>query len=556
MLVLVSLSLAYRFRFMQDDAFITLIYARSFAEGSGLAWFGARVEGYTNFLWTVWASIPFFLDIDPIPWLQFSGLFAFVFAIVGVFRLSELVLKSSRAAFLSSAVFSMNYSVLSYATGGLETMLFSALIVWLFYFCMKEPTSRWPVMPAVLSGAIIMTRPDGVIPVLFAFGYLTLRKDGWRTRLFFSLRSLFLLSLGLAPWLVWKWFYYGSLLPNTFYAKTDPSLLKVIVGLDYIWSYLTDYGYWPFLLTGLVLGGWRFCTSRTVSRPVLFLSLFSAAWFGYLIYIGGDFMEYRMLIPVSGALSLLIVAVVTLLLVPRLRAPFSREAALTVIPLLLIIIGLNSQSRRGPLFEHRVVDTIPQLATFYSTYPENDWDRIASRLAELFGDLEPTIALHPAGAIPFYSRIKSIDMLGLNDPYIARHGIEAPKFYPRPGHQKLSPLVYLQKQEVNFVLGHPSVVRERTVERMGGLESVVDIWFQKHVLHFECPSVSEISIVKMPLSETKFIFLWYLTEEASIDKRLQALNLNKYTIRGARLRGTARGCEVFQKGHRYFESIT
>ena len=37
-----------------DDAYISFRYARNFAEGNGLVWnLGERVEGYTNFLWTL-----------------------------------------------------------------------------------------------------------------------------------------------------------------------------------------------------------------------------------------------------------------------------------------------------------------------------------------------------------------------------------------------------------------------------------------------------------------------------------------------------------------------
>ena len=40
--------------FLSDDALISLRYAQRLAEGKGLTWNdGERVEGYTNFLWTV-----------------------------------------------------------------------------------------------------------------------------------------------------------------------------------------------------------------------------------------------------------------------------------------------------------------------------------------------------------------------------------------------------------------------------------------------------------------------------------------------------------------------
>ncbi len=43
-------ALAWRNRFVQDDAFISFRYARHLVEGHGLVWNpGERVEGYTNF---------------------------------------------------------------------------------------------------------------------------------------------------------------------------------------------------------------------------------------------------------------------------------------------------------------------------------------------------------------------------------------------------------------------------------------------------------------------------------------------------------------------------
>jgi hypothetical protein len=37
---------------------------------------------------------------------------------------------------------------------------------------------------------------------------------------------------------------------------------------------------------------------------------------------------------------------------------------------------------------------------------------------------DTTIAVAAAGAIPFYSGLRTIDMFGLNDPYIAHHPVE------------------------------------------------------------------------------------------------------------------------------------
>jgi hypothetical protein len=67
-LVIAGLTLlAWSQRFVQDDAFISFRYAYNFAHGKGLVWNdGYRVEGYTNFLWTVLMSIPLYFGREPV----------------------------------------------------------------------------------------------------------------------------------------------------------------------------------------------------------------------------------------------------------------------------------------------------------------------------------------------------------------------------------------------------------------------------------------------------------------------------------------------------------
>lgn len=76
-LILFGLTTSYRMRWISDDAFISLRYAKNFADGKGLVFNeGEFVEGYTNFFWTI-LLIPFHLSnqIDPVEacyFLEFS----------------------------------------------------------------------------------------------------------------------------------------------------------------------------------------------------------------------------------------------------------------------------------------------------------------------------------------------------------------------------------------------------------------------------------------------------------------------------------------------------
>lgn len=50
-----------------DDAFISFRYARNLVEGKGLVYnAGERVEGFSNFLWTMLIALGMELKLDPI----------------------------------------------------------------------------------------------------------------------------------------------------------------------------------------------------------------------------------------------------------------------------------------------------------------------------------------------------------------------------------------------------------------------------------------------------------------------------------------------------------
>ena len=127
-LVALGCGLAWWLRFVQDDAFISFVYARNLVEGEGLLWFGQKVEGYTNFAWVLWIALGLRLGVDPVPWSQISGIAAFAAAIIGLAGLGRHVFENRWVGLLAALLFVTNFSAVSYATGGLETMLQTSLL--------------------------------------------------------------------------------------------------------------------------------------------------------------------------------------------------------------------------------------------------------------------------------------------------------------------------------------------------------------------------------------------------------------------------------------------
>jgi hypothetical protein len=100
---------------------------------------------------------------------------------------------------------------------------------------------------------------------------------------------------------------------------------------------------------------------------------------------------------------------------------------------------------------------IESVASLSGHLSADGWERAGIVLREAFPDpgAGPTIATTAAGAIPFHSRLRTIDMLGLNDPWIARHGLPV---RTQPGHERTAPLAYLLERGVQLVIAHPVVV--------------------------------------------------------------------------------------------------
>src|SRR5947207_9391980 len=114
--------LAWSNRFIQDDAFISFRYADNFVHGYGLVWNpGERVEGYTNFLWTLLLTLPLFLKIDPIKFVFVTGVILFEGTLYFTYRLGRAVFQSRNLALLTVLLLGTNYSFSSFVTGGLET---------------------------------------------------------------------------------------------------------------------------------------------------------------------------------------------------------------------------------------------------------------------------------------------------------------------------------------------------------------------------------------------------------------------------------------------------
>ncbi len=504
--------LAWTLRFVQDDAFISFRYAENFANGKGLVWNeGERVEGYSNFLWTLLMAAGMRIGIDPVTWSQTLGIVFFAVALCVSWKVASLLLPSRGAVVLFVVLLGANYTFLSFATGGLETSLQTALVLSLAWGVLQAvrsspPSLRSIVVIGLCGSAAILTRVDSVVFCLPLEGVLALsllrnHRSGIRPLLI--LAALHIAVLG--PWILWKGWYYGEFFPNTYYLKASSTFFTHIgYGLRYLWTFLSSYWMIPVIvvaLLGLVRG------RREQKRGTFLFGTAVLLWAAYLVAIGGDFMEFRMIVP---ALPLLLLVV---------TAGLWQLQRTGVIPAACALVLVAGSLHHALTFTYDLaegIEPVPQLAG-HLTREDEHWIQIGKTLDSLFGPRHGVrIATTAAGAIPFYSKLPTVDMLGVNDPWVARHGFAASQI---PGHQRITPISYLLRKHVNLVFSHPMVLP---------IDEPV-----RHTLYVPIDlegDIVTVRVVELPLDAGHKVVAWYLSPDSTVDAVKRKCNWREYKM--------------------------
>lgn len=516
-LILVLVVLAWLNRWTQDDAFITFRYSRNLVNGLGPVWNRDYVvEGYTNFLWMILIAGGLWSGITAEVASYAFGLAAFVASLLLTFNLARRVLTDERWALLATALVGTNYSFLMYATGGLETQLEAALTLALVSFALAAtqdgvlPTRQLPLFSLVMALAV-MTRPDSVIPCAIASAFIvhsyyramaTKPVASWRSKAILDASLMVLPALLLVGgWLLWKLGFYHELLPNTFRVKvgTHGGIAIVLRGMAYVGWLLLSYWWLPLGLAILVfarqrLGGWL--------RQVGVLATFVVVWFAYVTWVGGDIMEFRLLVPVIPLCLIVLVAALSKL------AHTGRVAAVAVIAL-----GSVSHAFAFPHYVRPIgICTIPWLRESADLFR-----RVGVSIGtDLHENPDVTIAVSPAGFIPYFSNARSIDMLGLNDPWIARHGVVR-SCRVCLGHARLPTYDYLNRANVNIVIGHPQEFSGTCARKDDVTKSMV--WGER--LDYEnIPAGSKLIAIPIDRANDKNVAVLYIHPDPAIEEAI------------------------------------
>lgn len=417
--LLVVLALRY-WAFTIDDAFISLRYAQHLVEGKGLVFnVGERVEGFTNFSWTLLGAGILGVGLEPITGLKCVGLICALITVwfcLLIFRHFE----PQRPAFLWLLAFLVAGApcTVVWAVGGLETMLFAALLsITVYLYLIDKTVAGWPLWPAVCALAT-MTRPEGLLafPIIAVHRVVTLNGK-WRKELG-RVIIIFLIMFG--PFFLWRVAYYGDVLPNTYYAKVaGKGLESTLKGSRYLLEFMRSYC-GP---VALVLLGWAAMVRRNNRSPIILLALV-VAYFITPLKLGADWMpQFRYLAPYwpLAAVTITLGAVRISDMLAESRSGKHRRWTRRVT--CALIAGSFALS-----FAYQVILAYDPghprygcygISVLYHTRATERFIAAGQMLARIVKPGE-TLAAFAVGAIPYYTDLPTYDIWGLNSKTIAQ----------------------------------------------------------------------------------------------------------------------------------------
>jgi hypothetical protein len=208
-----------------DDAYITFRYVENIVNGIGFVYNeGEKVLGTTTPLWTLLLSVLYFPFRFDLGWLALlTSTIADSITIWLLWALGRKLLGQTRFGFeyFAPLLFAISIFSVSWCVGGMETSLFTMLLVSTFYLALDGKY----IFAAATAAFATLARPEGILMLGLALVFIWLVGKRWPWR-----ETLLAALIGL-PWAIFATLYYGSPIPHSVTAKGDKVYIFAETGL-------------------------------------------------------------------------------------------------------------------------------------------------------------------------------------------------------------------------------------------------------------------------------------------------------------------------------------
>ena len=272
------------------------------------------------------------------------------------------------------------------------------------FVAMRERrTSAIVPWSAVVFAAVAMTRPEGIVAAAVTGLFVLDGVQGAPTRRQALLRAgawaaTFIALYG--AYFLWRYTYYDSLFPNTYYAKTERTLAVYQRGTDYLSGAVLSYH-----IVAALAGAALLSIVPTLRRDAAYVGLLASALLLAIIPDGGDaFGHGRMIVPVLPLLYLAGISGFAAALARLPLAAVQRGAAVSATLAIVALLLLRGSDHPHLAEVRQAQEDREALGLWLDEYAPQDF----------------TIAAWAVGSVAYHSERDVLDLFGLTDAVIAR----------------------------------------------------------------------------------------------------------------------------------------
>ena len=473
-----------------DDAYIAFRYARNFALGDGLLFNPGEppVEGYSAFLWVVTLASLAWIGLEIPISAQVLGAILSILAWIGMVLILRRSGSSKYAAWIAGLWLAASGSYAMWSMSGLETGLVAVLVILSYGLLAREELHGSGYLSAFSLALLGLARAEGAIFFVSALvlkAVMHLRGQSART-VRQDTKWLLAFVIPFLGFMIWRVSYYGYLVPNAVFAKSGGGYLyHALRGAHYTFQFLTAGA---ALLVFLI----AVASLARFDRPIVRYGVVGLAAYSALILLaGGDWMpQFRFFAPVMPLICML-GAIGLEAIGEHWKSLGANRATALAATLATLIFGLF-------LGGSIQVSEIDRSVRAFVAPTRGGHDR-ATWLREnsASGD---SIALVDSGILAYETELSVIDMIGLNDAYIAHLSPRFPRgLAPGNGFGKWD-VDYVLRMKPTFVQVHLSRERweegELVTDWVGSDELINDPRFLDSYKYVEDPSVAGIFVRK------------------------------------------------------------
>jgi Dolichyl-phosphate-mannose-protein mannosyltransferase len=399
--------------FLGDDTFIHIGFIKDLSCGKGFSFAGTKTYGSTSPMWVILGTIITRIFTSPETTVRLLSL---IFTFSAVYLLYLVLLKSNvKIIIVYAAVLSLalNPFFLRWGLSGMEVTASMSLLLFIYYlFCKSTNKYKW-IIGGFVFGIATLTRPEFIGFYLIFILYNLLTHSISRKKLFISALITIIILSG---WLLFAYYYFGTIIPNTYLYKASNSLLSFRFEYAIRTLKLFGAGNLPefILLVTLFIalivirrrkqnnsGKYHNLLTTFEEKDLILPMLWISGFYGF--YLLKD-------VTVISRYSLILVPfiiIIVAILFNFIKEQISEKTTVTILTIYLstIIFGYG-------FITFKVVKPASDefVSGFQTTYRE-----IASIIKKDSRNRETTVALTDVGIVGCYSGAKVYDFAGLVD---------------------------------------------------------------------------------------------------------------------------------------------